>query len=191
MADKLYCAVTNCTGILSVSVTNNHDNPVSTAIVETRSTTLGLGDYVIIDAGYTTDHAQLFAGYVKTVERKVPENIYVLTIYDVLVRAQDFFIASSNPQSPLTYSNKSAESLVQDLMALAGLTSFSATATAFTFGTKNPFEVNLVSTYDYCKTIADTLTWTLWADQNGTINFKNRKPYVMTGDTGQPGDDRG
>jgi hypothetical protein len=184
----LYCTVPNTNGILSCHITGNHDSAVSTAIIEARSTTLGLGDQINIDMGYVGDHQQLFTGYVKQIDKNIPDNTYQITAYDELIRAQDYFIVSGDPNTPFTRQNITAEDLVAALLALAGLTSFDPTPTSFTFGVQHEFEVNLVNLFDYCKMIADTLTWTLWADQDGTINFKNRKPYVMTGETNQPGD---
>jgi len=188
MASTIYCDVTSCAYITGVTITSNHDSPTTTATIECTQTALTLGDAVTIDLGYTTNHEDIFTGYVKQIERKIPDNTYVIVAYDNLVRAQDYFIASSNPSTPLKYKSIAAETLVQNLMAEAGLTSYDFTPTYFTFGVKNEFEVNLVSVYDYCRTIADLLTWTIWADADGTINFKNRKPYVMDGTTGQPGD---
>jgi len=185
---ELYCDVTNCTGVINIIVSTNHDSPVSVATIDTISTTLTLGDLVTVDLGYVDDHAIVFTGYVKQIEKKIPDNVFTITAYDVLMRAQDYFIASSNPNEPLSYKGITAEDLVGDLLSKAGLTDYENTPTYFTFGINNSFEINLVSVFDYCRNIADTITWTLWADQDGTINFKNRKPYVMTGDTGQPGD---
>lgn len=185
---QLYCSVPSTSNIISASVAKNHDSPVASASIEASTTSLSLGDSITIDMGYTDDHKVLFTGYVKQVEKNVPNNTWTITAYDKMIRAQDYFIASATQEGALKFRNKSAESLVQDLMALAGLTDFEYTTTYFTFGINNEFEVNLVSVFDYSRMIADLLTWNLWSSQDGTINFKNRKPYVMTGDTGQPGD---
>lgn len=177
--NSLYASVTNTSNILSVVVTSNHDSPVSSATVEAYTTSLTLGDEVTIDLGYTTDHKVLLTGYVKQIERNVPENTYTISIYDKLVRAQDYFIASSNPESPLSYQNISAETLISNLMGLAGLTVNTPVPTSFTFGINNPFEINLVTVFDYCRMISDLLTWSFWCDSSGVVQFKNRKPYVM------------
>jgi hypothetical protein len=184
----LYGSVTSTSDLLNIIVSSSHDSPVTTANIEARSTSLTLGDTVTVNLGYTDDHEQVFRGYVKQIVRKVPNNTYQITAYDELVRAQDYFIASSNPAEPFKRKNIAAEDLVRDLVALAGLTNYDHQDTSFVFGVQNEFEVNLVSVYDYVRTICDTITWNFWADQDGTINFKNRKPYVMMGDTGQPGD---
>ncbi len=188
MAKRLYCSTTNTTNVTNVIVSGSHDSPVVTANIEAVNTNLTLGDLVTIDLGYTDDHAQIFTGYVKTISKKVPNNTYQITAYDSLVRAQDYFIASSNPATPFSRKGITAEALVGDLLALAGLTNYDYQATSFTFGINNAFEINLVSVYDYIRTICDTITWSIWASQDGQVHFRNRKPYVMDGLTGQPGD---
>jgi len=178
-ARKLYATITNCSGIKSVSVNSSHDNSSTVANFEVVSTSLTLGDAVTVDMGYTDDHQVIFTGYVKQIEHQVPENTYTILCNDVMVRAMEYFIASDSPASPLKYQNKTAESLVGDLMAKAGLTNYTYDVTLFTFGVTKEFEVNLVMVFDYCNAIADLLTWSLWADSVGTVHFENRKPYPM------------
>lgn len=186
----LYASVTGTTNPLNISVSTNHNSAVSTAVVEATSTNLGIGDSIIIYLGYTGNYAKVFTGYVKQIERSVPNNTYIITAQDVLVRAVDFFIVSENPDEPFKRSNISAEDLITDVLELAGITSVNASPTNFVFATATELEVNLVSAYDYCKYIADFLTYHLYADENGTVRFLNRKPYVMLAgspESSQPG----
>jgi hypothetical protein len=176
--NKLYASVTNTSNIFSIVTTANHDSPVASATVEAYTTSLTLGDAVTVDLGYSDNHSVILTGYVKQIERTVPDDVYVISIYDKLVRAQDYFIASTNPQSPLSYQNIAAETLISNLMSLAGLT-VNSDPTYFTFGVQNKFEINLITVFDYCRMISDLLTWSFWCDSNGNIQFKNRKPYVM------------
>lgn len=188
MYKKLYYTATGCSNILNISVSTSHEMSTATAIITTESTTLTLGDTVTIDIGYSDNHKEIFTGHVKQIERNVPEDVYSIMLNDVMIRAIDYFIASSSPANPLTFQNIAAESLVQQLMALPGLTNYTYDATYFTFGITSSFEINLVSVFDFCRMVADVLTWNLWADSAGQIHFENRKPYVMTGTSGQPGD---
>lgn len=181
----------SCTGtseIISVNISDSHQASTKVATVTAGSTNLDVGDSISIDLGYSGGLIEVFQGYVKMVEHQVPEDFYVITANDVLVRAIDYFMASTNPENPFSRSNISAERLVEDILEEAHLTSFTYEATSFTFGVENPVEVNLTSAYDFCKMIADVLTWTLWADNSGTVHFENRKPYPMDGASGQPGD---
>lgn len=174
---KLYASVTGTTGIQSIDVSASHGAQNAIAVVEASNTSLDIGRSISIDMGYTDSHGQVFYGYVKNLELKEQSKLYTLTCSDALVRAQDYFIASDNPNAPFSRQNISAENLVRDVLGLAGITSYHADASHFTFALYTPVEVNLTSAYDYSKFIADIIAFSLYADNNGTINFVDRKPY--------------
>jgi len=189
MVDKFLAAsVTGVTSPLAVVVNQSHDSATAVANVQCISTTLDIGDPITINLGYTTGTDKVFEGYVKSKERTVPEDTYTIVAHDKLTRAVDFFIVSSNPESPFTYNNIACEDLIQEVLEMAGLTSFDFDNTYFTFGINNPVEVNLVSSYDYARMLADLIAWNVWTDRNGVTKLKNRKPYPMYGTSGQPGD---
>ncbi len=183
MSRQLAHSVTSTSGVEQITISHSHNAASSTATILASTTSLGLGDSVTINQGYLGDIDKTFFGYVKQIERTVPDDKYLITVHDVMSRAVDYFIASSTPDNPFTRSSISAENLVRDVMALAGLTSFNFDATSFTFAVNNPAEVNLASSYDYCKAITRILAWHLYADINGVVQFVDRKPYVMGGDT--------
>lgn len=185
---ELYASVTGCTGITYITINDSHNNSTRNATIDCRNCTLNLGDYLEIDLGYTDNHRKLFSGYIKQVEKKTPDNTFSITASDLMIRAIDYFIVPTNPNDSLKYRNIKAEDVVRNIMALAGLSTFYYDETYFTFGVNNEFEVKLISSYDYSRMIGDLLTWSIWCDQNGAVHFENRKPYVMHGDTGQPGD---
>ncbi|KKN52733.1 hypothetical protein LCGC14_0609700 [marine sediment metagenome] len=184
---KLYADITNISQIESVSVSTSHSSSMSSAVINCISHSTSIGDEITIDLGYTTNHAQIFKGYVKQIERVIPSNAYTITAHDVMVRAVDFFVVSTNPEDKFVRRNIQAENLVQDVLQLAGLSSFDLQSTQFTLAIGADAEVSLVGAYDYCKGLADLLAWHLWADSNGVIHFRNRKPYVMYNTSGQPG----
>lgn len=184
----LYASITGVSDLESVTITNSHDSSTATALIVCGSHTLDLGSSITINMGYVSGHALLFTGFVKQISRSVPDTLWTIQCNDVMTQAIDFFIASTDPNDPLTYQNIAAETLVGNLLTLANLTSYSFDSTSFVFGVLDKFEINLVTVHDYCRRIADLLTWNLYADQGGTIHFKNRKPYVMTGTSGQPHD---
>src|SRR3989304_6446307 len=190
MAKELYCTATNISDIISVIVSTSHSASTATAQVITRNKTVNIGDNITIDLGYVGDYDRVFKGYVKNIVRNVPNDIYTIVAKDDLVRALDFFIVPTDPDESFKRSNISAESLVEQVLALAGITSFTYTPTNFTFATQsgNEVEVKLTSSYDFCKMISDLLTWHLYADEDGLVHFINRKPHVMYGTSGQPGD---
>lgn len=185
---RLYCEINDATDILSVNVNTSH-SALTTATFECIDTSLDIGDEVSIYIGYVGDYAKVFTGYVKTRELTVPNNVYSVTCHDKLSRAVDYFIVSANPEAPYNFGKGIlAEDLVNGVLALAGLSLYEYTPTNFEFGISNPVEVNLVSAFDYCRMIGNIVTWNLWADQNGRIYFKNRKPFFMgTEDYGQIG----
>lgn len=187
--NRLYFEVAGITRLQSLTISSSHNSTTAIATIESPDNGLDLGDHTTINMGYATNHVLLFQGYVKSKALKVPENTYTYTLSDDLIRAVDFFIVSDTPDSPLTYDHKSAENLVQTLLGLAGLPLFSSGVSSFTFGVNHPFEINLVNTFDYCHTIADLLTWHIWCDKNGVIQFRNRKGYPMLGgaESSQPG----
>lgn len=187
---KLYASVAGVNNIISADISTSHSNSVSTAQIICESSTIDIGDYIAVDLGYTTNHKVIFRGYVKGTEKSTPNSLKKIIANDVLVRAVDYFIVSSDPEDPFTRSNIRADRLIRDVLELAGLTNFDFTNPQFTFATTadSKVEVNLTSAYDFSKMIADLLAWNLWAEEDGVIYFRNRKPYVMDGTSGQVGD---
>jgi hypothetical protein len=175
---RVYYSIDGFTQVINATVNSSHGSPTTNAVIECIEFTKDIGDPVTIDLGYEDDHGIVFKGF----------NKYIVTCYDTSIRLSDFFIVSSTPANPLKYRNIKAEDLVEALVNLAGIDDYYGQETFFTFGINNAFEVNLVSAYDYIKTIADVLSWNIYCTQDGQIRFVNRKPHVMTGDSGQPGD---
>jgi len=183
MANYLYATATGCSGIESIVVSDSHTAPTSTATITCLSSNRDVGDNMVVNLGYVGNHNRVFEGFVKNVQRSQSPTRYEITCANAMVRAIDFFIASANPEEPYSAENISAEDLVGDLMAMAGLTSYDGDNTSFTFATNGvPLEINLVSAYDYSKFIADILAWHIYADNDGTVHFLNRPPFPQGGD---------
>lgn len=180
--ETIYMNVDGCTGVQGLTVTDSHAAPTSTALVVTEDTTLDVGDLVEIDGGYVSNHNVLFKGYVKEIQVREAEKLYNITLSNIMIRAVDYYLVASNPDNPFRRSNIKAETVVKQLLAIAGITSYVSDPTLFTFAVHNPMEVNLTGIYDYCRFIADILAYHLYADNNGTAHFINRRPYVMGSD---------
>lgn len=180
--NTLYATCTNTTNIISVSYSDSHVAPTSTVTVVAESTTLDIGDSVSVYIGYVGDNFKVLTGYVKNIEHSEPEEKYTITMANVMTRAIDFFIASNDPENPFSRQNITAEDLIQDLLELSGLSSFSMESTSFTFAINYPVEVNLVGCYDYCKFLANIIAYTLYADNNGVVHLINRRPYPVGGE---------
>ncbi len=186
---NLFASISGVTDIFDVSVSESHSSSVTTAIVNAKSTTLDIGDAFAVDIGYLTDHEVIFNGFIKQIERTVPEDVITITASDELIKAVDFYIAPDDPDAPFSRSNIPAEYLVRDVLLLASISNYGYQETFYTLAVgETPAEVKLISSYDYCKSIANLIAWNLWADRDGKVWFKNRKPYVMDGLSSQPGD---
>ena len=191
MSKELYANITSITNPTNIVISTSHSSSTATAQISAPSKTVNIGDNITIDLGYVGDYNRIFKGYVKNISWSVPDDVYTIMAKDDLVRATDFFIVPSDPDDSYKWHNIKAEDLIENILNLAGLTSFSAPiSSAFTFATKagNDVEVKLVSSYDFCKVIADLLAWNFWADETGTVYFMNRKPYPMDGGSSQVGD---
>ncbi len=183
MASTMYASVPNVGGILSVTVTTSHTAQSSIAIIEATDTTLDVGDSITVDLGYVGNSGRVFKGYVKNIDYKEPSQTYTITASDVLVRAMDYFIASTDPDDPFKRQNITAEALVHDVLDLAGLTNYSGQTSHFTLALTAPLEVNLTTVYDYCRFIADIIAFHLYADEDGTVHFLDRRFFPMDGDS--------
>jgi len=177
---RIYHSVTNTSGIISLKFQEAHQDTAPMLIIEAESTSLTNGDAVSCDLGYVGDYNTIFSGYVKEVTRSTPPTTYKISAYGVMVRASDYFIAATNPDRPFSRSRIDAEDLVQELLAMAGITSFGSESPSFTFLN---VEVNLASAYEYCHGIANTLAWYLYADKNNKAWFVERWDGLMAGDT--------
>lgn len=183
MPSQLSATVTGCSNIFSVVISDSHTSPTATAQVMAVNTSLNVGDAITIVLGYVGDTFTAFTGYVKEVELKEPEMYYTISAANVMIRAIDYFIASSSPTEPYTWSNITAEDLIQEVLELSGLTSFDMEATSFTFAVHNPVELNLTSAFDYARFLADIIAFNLFADTTGTVKLRNRRPYPVPADT--------
>lgn len=147
---------------------------------------MDVGSAITIYLGYSNIATQnkVFSGYVKNVVRSQSPTMYEITCANAMVRAVDYFIASSNPDNPYSKKNITAEKVVEDLMAMAGLVNYNGDVSFFTFATtaNGIIEVNLVSSYDYSKFIADLIAWHVYADIDGQIHFMKRDPFPQPGD---------
>jgi hypothetical protein len=178
MAQHLSSSITGCSSTLSVTVTDSYSAPTASATITCLNSSLDVGDAVSISLGYGGSNNRVFAGYVKNVQRSQSPTQYEITCANAMVRAVDFFIVSDSPLTPYSREHIKAETLVGQLMAMAGLTNYSGSNTSFTFATNGtPLEVNLTSVYDFCKMVADLLAWHVYADDDGKVWFKSRPPF--------------
>lgn len=183
---KLYMTATGCSGIISIQTETSHSTISANCSIECTGTNLDLSDEVTIDAGYSDNHGILFHGYVKKIERMTPDKIYKVTVHDPLIRAVDYFIASDDPENPLTYHNILDRDLINAILGEAGLPNVVSpqVSPTFSMGT-NPdgAKFNLQSAADVLQFMCSITGRLIYADNAGDIYYVDRKPYVDTGDT--------
>ena len=181
---NVYMTVTGISSsIISLNIDASYSQISSVATIECDSHTLSLGDLITIDLGYVSSHGVVFRGYVKKIEFSKPDQTYRITAYDTLVRAVDYFIASNNPNDPLTYHNIGTLDLIKELLSQCGITNVTGTDPGFTWGTNDDgARFNLQSVADAIQFVSTIVGYTIYDDGTGQINFVQRYPYV-DGDT--------
>lgn len=190
---SVYMAATGCTGLISVNGGGDYNGPCQHVLIECHECTLNVGDACEVDIGYTDNHSVLVHGYAKEINPISPDGIYRVRVYDDLILASDFLIASDDPENPLTYNNISAGQLVTNVLNLASLTNLSIGEPGFTFGVNNPVKVQLIKSWDFVRQICEMIVWHCWADNSGVVHFANLPPYPTGGashalTTGNSGD---
>jgi hypothetical protein len=177
----VYVDIPDTTGIEQLNISESYGQTSSVATVVCSSTNLILNSPITIDMGYTDDHYSIFQGRVKSVTYSRAEGLYKLTCRDTLVDASDYFLVAEDPEDPWHRNNIKAEDLVEDLLNVAGITSFVSTVPlSFTYAINAPIEFNFVSVMDAIEDICRTLVWHVW-DINGTVHFSDIKPYFRSG----------
>lgn len=175
-------SATGISGIKSMTLREDFGQP--TVVVEIRCSahSLELGSIVSsIAMGYTDENAVMMTnGIVKEITQRRPERDYVITVHDALVRAVDYFIASSDPDAPMTSSNESAEALVGRLLTLATIAGYTTEATGFTFGVVDPVEINLISAWEEIDNINQICGFGTYCDSSGVVKFVRRSPFPET-----------
>jgi len=178
-ARGLYSAVT-VGGVsldtLSVEVSEGHKQVTSRCSLETEDITgITLNDPITIDIGYDDSHGVIFVGYVdEIVETRMP-GTYQIEGRDVLKRAIDHYLVTTDIENPWSRKNISAEDLVKDLLHEAGIINYVGAVSHFTFGVKCDAEFNLMSSWDAVRTITHIIAYNCYAE-DGVVYFKRVLP---------------
>jgi len=181
-----YCTVTGCTGIYSVTTEASYSSLTANATIECKATSLSLSSAIEIDLGYAGDHSIVFDGYVKKITRQRPDGLFTIVANDILVRAVDFFLASDDPENPLTFHSISDYDLVNALLGEAGLPDVitAPPSPSFTFGTnEDGAKFNLQSVGEALQFTSTITGRVIFCSQGGNIHYEERWPYIVGGDT--------
>lgn len=173
----LYSSVTGGVNVISVEVTESFGQPTSRcSIVTDDYKTLSLGDSITVDLGFSDSHGKVFEGYIQDITAEKIPGQYKIEVNDVLIRAVEYLIVSTDLENPFSRSNISMEDLVGDLLSEAGITDYSGDASSFTLATGEvPAEFQLVFAMDAVNQVAGIIAWHCYADHNGHVYFKNIK----------------
>ena len=177
--------IPSVTGLIRCTVNESYNNQVGQSIIEARSTTLGLGDSITFNLGYSTGTTKVFTGYVREIEKDLARGTVLITCEDEMTKAVDFFIAADDPNEPFERFSISTQALIGDLLLLAQITDYSAVVPlSVTWATTDvPVEFNLVTVANAVNQIAEPLAWTVYAKRDGSVFLEDRKPYDMGSDS--------
>lgn len=161
---------------LSVEVSEGHKQVTARCSIETEDITgITLNDPITIDIGYDGSHGVIFVGYVdEIVETRMP-GTYQIEGRDILKRAIEHYLVTTDIENPWSRKNIAAEDLVKDLLHEAGITSYVGDTSNFTFGVKCDAEFNLMSSWDAIRTICHIIAYNCYAE-NGVVYFKRVFP---------------
>lgn len=175
----LYHNIAGVTGLSSISIMESYNAAMSVANIECESTTLSLGDSISFSAGFSSDYGKMFTGYVRKIEQSLPDYKTLIICEDELAKATDYFIAADDQEKPFERKNILTQDLVEDILNLAQITSFTySVPLSVTWGTGSKgVQFNLTTAYQAARTIADALAWSIYADRDGVVHLANVNPY--------------
>ena len=197
MASKeLYCSLTsggNPIDIVAVEVAEAYKQACARCSFEVESIAgIDLNSTIITDLGYVGDHAQVFKGYVDEISYSRMPGLYRVACRDILKRAIEHYIVTTDLENPWSRENIQSEDLVGALLAEAGIVNYAPDVSHYTFGTNGPAEFNLISSGDAIGQLLAILPWTCYA-VNGVVYYKDIWPVpvgapvhtFIAGDAGQ------
>lgn len=166
-------------GVESLEVTSAYKQPCARFTMQVEGVgSFGLNDNITITVGLDNDTSEIFDGYIDSITTTRRPGIYEIIGRDILKRAIEHWIVTTDLENPWSRSNISAESLVGALLNEAGITAYSGDVSNFTFGVSNPAEFQLVSVWDSIERICNIIAWRCYAEA-GTAYFKNLQPIPV------------
>ncbi len=191
--ENITYSITDSIDAVSIEVYESYKSPSARATIVTDDPgSLDLGDEITIDLGFDSSNGKVFEGFIQNINTERLPGQYIIEAQDVLIKATEHLIVSTDLNNPFRRWNISAEDLVEDLLNEAGITDYSADATTFTFATGEvPVEFQLTFAWDAIQMVANVVAWHAWADTSGTVHFEDIDPVpgsssktYNTGDSG-------
>ncbi len=174
----LYHSITGGVEAVSIEVFESYGQATAKcSIITDDYGSLDLGDLIEIDMGYVGNHGVVFKGYIQDINSERLPGQHIIEAHDVLIRAVEYLLVSTDLDNPWSRRNISMENLVGDLLAESGITNYSGDASGFTLATGEvPAEFQLVFVMDAINQVAEIIAWHCYADQSGTVHFEDLKP---------------
>jgi len=161
------------TGIVGLEVAEGHGQTTGRASIEMSNLdNVTLNKRISINMGFEDGHGLMFVGYIDEITTTRPPGHYTLECRDLLKKAVEHFLVTTDIEDPWSRTNIPAEDLVGDLLAEAriDISHYHKVETLFTFGVEGPAEFNLMSSWDAINTICNILAYSCWCE-NGEIYF--------------------
>jgi len=176
--DNITYSITGGIEAISIDVFESYEQPSSRCTIVTPNYgSLGLGDLITVNIGFDSSNGTVFQGYIQDIAADRLPGQYTIEAQDVLIKAVEHLIVSTDLDNPWSRTNISAEDLIEDLLNEAGIISFSGASPGFTFATgEMPVEFQLIFAWDAIKMVSDVVAWHVYADTSGTVHFADIDP---------------
>lgn len=176
--ETIYYSLTGGIDAYSIEVYESYKSPSARATVVTDDYSgLSLGDAFTIDMGFDDSHGTVFTGFIQNINSERLPGQHIIEAQDVLIKATEHLMVSTNLNDPYRKWNISAEALVEDLLNEAGITSYTSDSPGFTFATGEvPVEFQLTFAWDAIQMVNNIVAWHVWADTSGTVHFEDVDP---------------
>jgi len=135
-----------------------------------------VGDLLTVSFGLDTATTK-FHGYIKAITRDRLSARITMHLEDVLCRATEYWFVPEDLDNPWSRSNINAVDLVDDILNECGLSLYDWDSCSFTFATgEKDVELSLTSAWDAIQWICEITGFSVYADTDGHVYFKNISP---------------
>lgn len=162
----------------SIEIVEGYNQPTDRCVIITDDYGgLSLGDTIEVSIGFDSSNGKVFEGIISNISSERLPGKHTIEAENILVRATEHMIVSTDLDNPFQRWNITAEDLVEDLLNEAGITDYAGGVTGFTFATGEiPVEFQLTFAWDAIQQVANVVAWHIYADQNGQVHFEDIDP---------------
>jgi len=192
--ENLTYSITGGIEAIDIAVIEGYNQPTARCTITTPDYGgLSIGDSIEVSIGFDSSSGKVFEGFIQNITSERMPGYHTIEAEDIVIKAVEHLIVSTDLDNPFTRTNITAEDLVEDLLNEAGITDYTGDVTSFTFATGEiPVEFQLTFAWDAVQMIADVVAWHCYADENGLVHFEDIDPTpgspVAVLDTGASGE---